>query len=54
MKNVDIVFVIDASGSMRPCFEGLANNMDEIVRPLQGYNLNVRLGLAPCVREVAA
>ena len=42
---VDLVFVIDASESMRPCFEGLARNLDQVVRPLQGFNFKVRLGL---------
>jgi hypothetical protein len=44
-RNVDIVFVIDASRSMQPCFEGLAKHLDEIVQPLQGFNFQVRLGL---------
>jgi hypothetical protein len=43
--NVDLVFVIDASESMRPCFDGLARNLDQVVRPLQGFSFNVRLGL---------
>lgn len=43
--SVDIVFVFDASESMRPCFEGLAKNLDQIVQPLQGFNFKVRLGL---------
>lgn len=44
-SNVDLVFVIDASESMRPCFDGLAKNIDQVIRPLQGFNFNVRLGL---------
>ena len=44
-KIVEIVLVIDASESMRPCFEGLARNLDQIVQPLQGFNFKVRLGL---------
>lgn len=44
-STVDLVFVIDASDSMRPCFEGLAHNLDKIVRPLQGFGFKVRLGL---------
>lgn len=44
-SNVDLVFVIDASESMRPCFEGLARNLDQVVCPLQGFNFKVRLGL---------
>jgi hypothetical protein len=42
---VEVVFVVDASESMRPCFEGLAKNLDQIVKPLQGFDLKVRLGL---------
>lgn len=44
-STVDLVFVIDASESMRPCFRGLARNLDRVIRPLQGINLKVRLGL---------
>jgi hypothetical protein len=44
-RNVDLVFVIDASRSMQPCFDGLAKHLDEIVQPLQGFNLHVRLAL---------
>ena len=43
--NVDLVFAMDSSDSMRPCFEGLAKNLDQIIRPLQGFNFKVRLGL---------
>lgn len=42
---VDLVFVIDASESMRPCFEGLARNLEQVTQPLQGFNFKVRLGL---------
>lgn len=42
---VEVVFVVDASESMRPCFEGLAKNLDQVVTPLQGFNFKVRLGL---------
>jgi hypothetical protein len=44
-SSVDIVFVMDTSESMRPCFEGLSRHLDEVVRPLQGFNFDVRLGL---------
>ena len=43
--NVDLVFVIDSSSSMKPCFEGLVSHLNEVINPLQGLNLNVRLGL---------
>ena len=44
-SNVDLIFVVDASASMQPCFEALARHLDEVVRPLQGFNFNVRFGL---------
>ena len=42
---VEVVFVLDSSESMRPCFEGLARNLDQVIKPLQGFNFRVRLGL---------
>lgn len=44
-KNVDIVFAIDISESMRPCIDGLSKNLDKIIAPFQGYEFNVRFGL---------
>lgn len=41
---VELVFVLDASESMRPCFEGLTNNLQQVVNPLQTLGLKVRLG----------
>ena len=41
---VELVFVLDASESMRPCFEELANNLQQVVNPLQSLGLKVRLG----------
>jgi hypothetical protein len=43
--NVDIVFVLDASESMKPCFENLREHIRQIYAPMQGYVMNVRLGL---------
>lgn len=43
-STVELVFVLDASESMRPCFEGLANNLQQVVNPLQTLGLKVRLG----------
>lgn len=43
--NVDIVFVIDASASMRPCFEQLKVHLGELLKPLGQSGLRVRLGL---------
>ena len=42
---VEIVFVLDSSESMKPCFEGLASHLEKVVAPLQGSGLRVRLGL---------
>jgi hypothetical protein len=44
-KNVDIVFAIDISESMRPCIDGLSKNLDKIILPFQGYGFNLRFGL---------
>lgn len=43
--NVDIVFVLDASESMQPCFDQLKKHLAEIIRPLQGNASKVRFGL---------
>ncbi|MEI7486833.1 MAG: vWA domain-containing protein [Chryseobacterium sp.] len=44
-KNVDIVFAIDTSESMRPCINGLSKNLEKIIVPFQSYGFNVRFGL---------
>lgn len=44
-KTVEVVFVIDASESMRPCFDGLTRNLESLLKPLQGFNFDARLGL---------
>jgi uncharacterized protein involved in tellurium resistance len=43
--NVDIVFVLDASDSMKPCFDALRQHLNSILQPMQGYVNNVRFGL---------
>lgn len=43
--NVDLVFVIDASESMQPCFDALRVHLDKVIQPLQGYVSRVRFGL---------
>lgn len=43
--NVDLVFVVDASGSMGPCFEALRTHLEKVLQPLQGYVSEVRFGL---------
>jgi len=43
--NVDLVFVIDASDSMQPCFDALRLHLDKVIQPLQGHVSKVRFGL---------
>lgn len=43
--NVDIVFVLDASESMKPCFDALRQHLNAILQPMQGFVNNVRFGL---------
>jgi hypothetical protein len=43
--NVDLVFVIDASESMRPCIDGLRENIKALLQPMQGYISKVRFGV---------
>lgn len=43
--NADIVFVIDASESMQPCFDALRSHLDAILQPMQGSVSKVRFGL---------
>lgn len=43
--NVDIVFVLDASESMKPCFDALRQHLSKVLEPMQGYVNNVRFGL---------
>lgn len=43
--NVDLVFVIDASESMQPCFDALRSHLNEVIAPLQGYVAKVRFAL---------
>ena len=39
--NVDLVLVIDASASMKPCFDGLRQHLAKVLQPLQGHVNNV-------------
>ena len=43
--NVDLVFVIDASDSMQPCFDALRAHLDKVIQPMQGHIYKVRFGL---------
>lgn len=44
-QNVDLVFVIDASESMQPCFDALRMHLDKVIQPMQGYVSTVRFGM---------
>ena len=43
--NVDIVFVVDASASMTPCFDKLRRNLGALVRSMEGYVSRIHFGL---------
>ena len=44
-NKVDIVFVVDASESMKPCFDKLKQNLRRFILPLNQASFEVRLGL---------
>lgn len=44
-QNIDLVLVVDSSASMRPCFEALAANLAELIRPLEEERMNVDFGI---------
>jgi hypothetical protein len=44
-NNVDLVLVVDASGSMGHCYEALRKHLDSLLEPLHQAAFNVRLGL---------
>ena len=44
-NKVDILFVIDASESMRPCFQKLRDNLHSFIEPLSNASFQVRFGL---------
>ena len=43
--NVDIVLVVDTSGSMTPVIDQLCLHLRELIKPMQGYSSRVRFGL---------
>lgn len=43
--NVDLVFVVDASASMKPCFDRLRAHLDQLLQPMQGRVGRIRFGL---------
>ena len=44
-QNVDLVLVVDASESMKPCFSQLKQHLNDLLYPLQQANFKVRFGL---------
>lgn len=44
-KNVDVVFVVDASASMKPTFDQLRKHINSMLTPIIKSGSNVRLGL---------
>jgi uncharacterized protein YegL len=42
---VEIVLLIDSSGSMRPCFDGMRQHLNDLLSPLKQSNFKVRFGL---------
>ena len=45
VRQVDLVFVVDASQSMGPLFNGLSRHLNSVLEPLQQQSFSVRLGL---------
>jgi uncharacterized protein involved in tellurium resistance len=44
-RQVDLVLVVDASHSMRPCFDQLKTHLQNLLLPLNQANFKVRIGL---------
>ena len=44
-QNVDLVLLVDASESMKPCFTQLREHLKDLLYPLQQANFKVRFGL---------
>lgn len=45
VQNVDVVLVIDASDSMKPCIDQLRRHLRELIKPMQANVGKVRFGL---------
>lgn len=43
--NVDLVFVLDASASMAPCFEQVKKHLHDVIKPMQGHVAKVNFAL---------
>ena len=44
-NKVDILFVVDASDSMSPCFQKLRDNLRRFIQPLNQASFEIRYGL---------
>ena len=47
-SNVDLVVLLDTSGSMAPCFDALRKHLSSLAEPMQGHVSKVRYGLVTC------
>ena len=52
--NVDVVLVIDASDSMRPCIDQLRRHLRELLKPMQGFVGKVRFGLVALSASISS
>jgi len=43
--NVDLVFVLDASASMGPCFDQVKKHLHDVIKPMQGHVSKVNFAL---------
>jgi uncharacterized protein involved in tellurium resistance len=44
-QNIDLILLVDASESMKPCFAQLREHLNDLLFPLQQANFKVRFGL---------
>jgi hypothetical protein len=52
-QNVDLVLLVDASESMKPCFTQLREHLKDLLYPLQPANFKVRFGLVAFAKALA-
>jgi hypothetical protein len=43
--NVDLVFVLDASASMAPCFDQVKKHLHDVIKPMQGHVSKVNFAM---------
>lgn len=43
--NVDLIFVLDASASMSPCFEQVKRHLQDVIKPMQGHVAKINFAL---------